>query len=127
MSLFTRLALANTASDQFCSSYTYGKSRHLLLECPRNGSTITQLKFFGIAKNDTATCRGALFALRPEKVFTQGCFFDFDIHTPDESMSPKVLDKEEHKYMQDSKNIAPFKNWFVNNCIGKADCRIQLD
>jgi len=70
MSLFTRFALANTASDQFCSTFSYGKSKHLLLECPRNGSTIDQLKFVGIAKNDTATCRGAISALRPERVFT---------------------------------------------------------
>ena len=83
MSLFTRFAMANTASDQFCSTYAYGKARHLLLECPRKGSTIDQLKFIGIAKNDSATCRGALAALRPEKVFTQGCYFDFDINAPD--------------------------------------------
>jgi len=29
--------------------------------------------------------------------------------------------------MQDSKDVAPFKNWFVGNCVGKAECRIPLD
>jgi len=127
MSLFTRFALANTASDQFCSTYTYGKNNNLLLECPRNQSTIDALKFIGIAKNDTASCRGAIAALRPEKVFTQECFFDFDVHTPKETMSPTELKKVGHKYMQDSKDVAPFKNWFVGNCVGKAECRIPLD
>ena len=29
--------------------------------------------------------------------------------------------------MQDSKDVAPFKHWFVGNCVGKAECRIPLD
>ena len=42
-------------------------------------------------------------------------------------MSSKVLAKEDHKYMQDSKDVAPFKNWFVNSCVGKSECHLELD
>lgn len=91
-SFFQKFAMANSAQDDTCEELTFGRQTYLKFECPRKMSTISDLKFIGIAKNDTASCRGAIVTHIPSRIFTEGCYYDFDVQTPNAELTTRSLD-----------------------------------
>ena len=111
---FASLSLGNIGqSEHACDRVNWAVATNISLSCSMG--TLQDIRYFGISKDDTATCMNLLSARTISEKLVDGCYSDFD--------------EDSSEFGQDIHSEAGekfFKEHYNNNCKGKASCIIPI-